>query len=356
MGNSDSLHTNKSGRPKPTNNQRTTSEDSFSNTPNGSLLRINRSLRSSQTSNRNPERRTRNVTQTNLVEKLDRSRITTMLTARTQTNVRRLVIESVHSKINQPTNTRHVQRFERILFQNPVLKVPPQEHILGIVTRKPKSRLRKIVRPKTEQIQAMQRSARRLDVLIDDLLDLSKIDADRFVLTWPEFDIDDPLNELIGEFAPITQNKHQKIVLQQSETPTLLCADRTRVAQVVSNVLSNATKYSPENKNVFLGTRITSSGISLIIRDEGIGMTPEVQEKMFTPFFRAPDATTQTEVGTRLGLVITKSIIQLHGGEISIKSELGTGTTVTITLSNCQTVGHSHPDPTKNRPPVQISE
>jgi len=85
-------------------------------------------------------------------------------------------------------------------------------------------------------------------------------------------------------------------------------------------------------------------------------MTPEVQEKMFTPFFRAPDATTQTEVGTELGLVITKSIIQLHGGEISIKSELGTGTTVTITLSNCQTVGHSHPDPTKNRPPVQISE
>jgi signal transduction histidine kinase len=72
-------------------------------------------------------------------------------------------------------------------------------------------------------------------------------------------------------------------------------------------------------------------------------MTKEVQEQMFTPFFRAPDATTQTEVGTGLGLVITKNIVQLHGGEISIESEPGTGTTVAITLPNCQTAGHSHP-------------
>lgn len=194
-----------------------------------------------------------------------------------------------------------------------------------------------------EQIQAMQRSTRRLDVLIDDLLDLSKIDADRFVLTWSEFDLGDLLNELVGEFAPITQEKRQKIVTQQSASPNALCADRTRIAQVVSNVLSNATKYSPENKSVFLETESTSSHISITIRDEGIGMTPEVQEKMFTPFFRAPDATTQTEVGTGLGLVITKSIVQLHGGEISIKSDPGSGTTVEITLPNCQTNGHSHP-------------
>jgi signal transduction histidine kinase len=93
-----------------------------------------------------------------------------------------------------------------------------------------------------EQIQVMQRSARRLDVLTDDFLDLSKIDANRFVFTWAEFDLNDLLNELVGEFAPMTQDKNQKIILERSENQIILCADRTRVAQVVSNVLCNATK------------------------------------------------------------------------------------------------------------------
>jgi len=81
-------------------------------------------------------------------------------------------------------------------------------------------------------------------------------------------------------------------------------------------------------------------------------MTPDVQEKMFTPFFRAPDATTQTEVGTGLGLVITKSIVQLHGGNISIESEPSSGTTVVITLPNCQIEGQGHPSKMESAPSV----
>ena len=186
-----------------------------------------------------------------------------------------------------------------------------------------------------QQINVMQRSARRLDVLINDLLDVSKLDAGTFSLSKSEFDVEALLEEIAASFAPIVQQKRQKLNIVHGPDPFWLCSDRDRVAQVVINLLSNASKYSGEESVITLGTFAANGKLTFTIKDAGIGMSKEDQKRLFTPFFRASDDATQAEPGSGLGLVIVKSIVELHGGEISLESEPGVGTTVSVTFADC---------------------
>ncbi|MDA0233039.1 MAG: ATP-binding protein, partial [Chloroflexi bacterium] len=126
--------------------------------------------------------------------------------------------------------------------------------------------------------------------------------------------------------------RSQTLTVQSNEDDTWIDADRARISQVITNILSNACKYSPEKTEINLICEIDGDRLHLAIVDHGIGMTGEEQQSLFTAFFRADNETTRTVPGTGLGLVIAKSITELHGGEVRLKSRPGVGTTIELWL------------------------
>ena len=107
---------------------------------------------------------------------------------------------------------------------------------------------------------------------------------------------------------------------------------RDRLSQVISNVLTNASKYSPDDSTIALEVHTHDNRLSVQVRDFGIGISEEDQRKLFTPFFRADNEETRAAPGTGLGLVIAKSIVEMHGGQMSLESEWGAGTTIRFSV------------------------
>jgi len=114
-------------------------------------------------------------------------------------------------------------------------------------------------------------------------------------------------------------------------TPLVL-GDRSRLAQVLDNVLSNALKFTPPGGRVAVGVAVTGDGVVTEVADTGMGMTPEEQERLFQRFFRTAEATRQAIQGTGLGLTISKGIVEAHRGAISVESAKGLGTRFRIIL------------------------
>ena len=182
------------------------------------------------------------------------------------------------------------------------------------------------------QVKVMQRSARRLDVLVDDLLDVSRLERGTLTLNKQSFEVKDLIEELRTAFDPILQAKKQTLDVRYPDGEAWIDADQNRIAQLISNLLSNASKYSDRGAEIVLRLSVEKSSLSIMVEDAGIGMSEETQENLFTPFFRSDDEFTQSEPGTGLGLVISKNIAELHGGTISVSSKHGIGTTVQVSL------------------------
>ena len=145
------------------------------------------------------------------------------------------------------------------------------------------------------------------------------------------------LNEVVDDFAPTANLKHQTLNANFDNQPIWMHGDSVRIAQVLSNLLGNASKYSPEHSTIALGAGVRSGTLTITVSDNGIGISEQDQANLFAPFFRAADQQTQAQAGTGLGLVIVKSIVELHGGQIAIDSEKDVGTTVRISLPDCTT-------------------
>ena len=185
------------------------------------------------------------------------------------------------------------------------------------------------------QITVMQRSSRTLELLINDLLDVSRLDAGTFTLSIEEFDVCELIGEISAAFAPTAQQKSQSLNVDTGQRSIWINGDRDRIAQVITNLLNNAAKYSPMDSGINLSVTRDNSILSCTVHDDGIGMSVEDQKSLFTPFFRAANAETQSEAGTGLGLVIVKSIVELHGGNISFQSKKGVGSTARVTFPDC---------------------
>jgi len=181
-----------------------------------------------------------------------------------------------------------------------------------------------------EFVEAVRRGGRAMNVLVDDLLNLSRIEAGTFKLERQEFDATGALQEHVRSFAPIAESKKQTVAVSLPEESNWVDADPDRFGQVISNLLSNASKYSPEESEIELDARTEGDRLHVAVRDHGIGISRADQRKLFTAFFRAGNKETRSEKGTGLGLCITKSLVEMHGGQISIESEPGTGTAVSF--------------------------
>lgn len=176
------------------------------------------------------------------------------------------------------------------------------------------------------KLEIIDNNGRRLNVLIQDLLDVSRMDMRNLALEPVEFDINECVTDLVESFYPIYDTKQQKLLLEMPAISRSIYADKNRVTRVLTNLLSNASKYSPEDKRVWLKVADVDGHLEFEVRDEGVGISEENQKQMFTAFYRVDTEQTRSIEGTGLGLVIAKGIVEIHGGEMRMDSKLGVGT------------------------------
>jgi len=189
------------------------------------------------------------------------------------------------------------------------------------------------LRPRqTEQLEIIQRNGERLQLLISDLLDVSRIDSGRFTLEEAEFDARLLLDEIVSNFEPILSDKWQRMETSVPDGPVWMHGDHDRLLQVISNLLSNASKYSADGATIELAARTDGNWLRMEVRDYGIGISRADLRKLYIPFFRADNEETREVSGTGLGLLIAKSIVELHDGSMSVESERGVGTTVRVSV------------------------
>jgi signal transduction histidine kinase len=182
-----------------------------------------------------------------------------------------------------------------------------------------------------EYIQDILSSGRHLLSLINDILDLSKVEAGRMELELGPFDLPGAVESatmLVRERA----GRHG-IALELAVDERLgdFVGDERKVRQVLLNLLSNAVKFTPEGGRVEVGARLAEGSVEIAVSDTGVGIAPEDQEAIFEEFRQVGSATRKRE-GTGLGLTLTKKLVELHGGKIWVASELGKGSTFTFTL------------------------
>lgn len=183
-----------------------------------------------------------------------------------------------------------------------------------------------------EDLQKIHNAGRHLLLLINDVLDLSKIEADKITLYNEEFAIKSFIDSIAGFFMPSLQSNLNQLTIHCTEEIGIIYADVTRLRQVLFNLISNANKFT-ENGHITIQVekkiKNDNEWCYISVTDTGIGMTPEEQRKVFNEFTQADTSTTRKYGGTGLGLTISKRFCEMMGGNIKLKSELGKGTTFT---------------------------
>jgi signal transduction histidine kinase len=190
---------------------------------------------------------------------------------------------------------------------------------------------------KHQHLRRIQTTVHHLTQLVSDVLLLDKAEAGKLEFNPTPLDVVVFCRELVEQLQLTASNEHTIRFVSQGEY-TQVCLDEKLVRQILTNLLSNAIKYSHPHGSVHFAVAFVQGEVVFRIQDEGIGIPPEDQEQLFESFHRASNV--GTIPGTGLGLAIVKKCVDLHGGQITMESEVGVGTTFTITLPlNIQNVG-----------------
>jgi GAF domain-containing protein len=183
----------------------------------------------------------------------------------------------------------------------------------------------------TEYLQDILESGRHLLSLINDILDLSKVEAGRMELELSEFDLPNAIDNALILVRERASRRGIKLGHIIDERLGMIGGDERKVKQVLLNLLSNALKFTPEGGRIDVGARLDGDVAEVSVADTGIGIAPADQDAVFEEFRQVGTADRKAE-GTGLGLTLSRKFIELHGGRIWVKSELGTGSTFTFTL------------------------
>src|SRR5438132_13931072 len=182
-----------------------------------------------------------------------------------------------------------------------------------------------------EYLSDILESGRHLLSLINDILDLSKIEAGRMELEPSEFDLPSAIENTLILVRERAQRRGVQLGRTVDERLGIIRADERKVKQVLLNLLSNALKFTPERGEIDVRARVHNGDAEISVADTGVGIAPEDQEAVFEEF-RQVGATARKVEGTGLGLAISRKFIELHGGRIWVKSQPGTGSTFAFTL------------------------
>jgi signal transduction histidine kinase len=181
-------------------------------------------------------------------------------------------------------------------------------------------------------LTTIRNNVNRMAKLVSDLGDISRIESGHLRLEPREVPVWDVIDEVVSMTRTQVIQKNQTVIVDiPAELPKAWC-DRNRLAQILTNLVSNANKYTPEGGAIFIRAIRENGMIQVSVEDNGLGMAPEDQLKLFTQFFRSADEKVRESPGTGLGLSITKNLIELQGGKIWFESEYRKGTSFYFTL------------------------
>jgi signal transduction histidine kinase len=177
----------------------------------------------------------------------------------------------------------------------------------------------------------------RMDRLVADLLDVSRIEAGRLRLEMGPVDMREVVETVVQSVKAEIEAKELALTVEIPTTLQPVWGDQGRLVQILTNLVSNAYKYTPNGGQILISVNgqsasSTTNCLTISVRDSGLGISPEDQRNLFTKFFRADDPRVREVPGTGLGLSITKSLVETHGGEIWFTSEPDQGTVFTFTL------------------------
>jgi signal transduction histidine kinase len=178
-------------------------------------------------------------------------------------------------------------------------------------------------------LEIIDSEGRRLSGLLNDFLDAERLDEGHLHLTPELIDMASVVSDQVRLFEG--QSQKHKLDLEVSETPLPVHGDPNRLAQVIGNLLSNAIKYSPEGGTVEVVAKRDNGHVKVSVRDEGLGIPEDLQERVFAKFFRG-DASASGIPGSGLGLTIARSVVEAHGGQMSFESARGEGSVFSVEL------------------------
>jgi adenylate cyclase len=185
-----------------------------------------------------------------------------------------------------------------------------------------------------EPLQRVNRAGTHLLGLINQVLDLSKIEAGKLELNPQTVQLAPLIEEVIGTARQLAEQNKNRLVVEAQENLGTITVDPMRLRQILLNLLSNACKFTKQGEVKLRARRVRNGGdwIELGIADTGIGMTPEQQAKLFQEFTQADAKTAQKFGGTGLGLAITRKLARMMGGDVMVTSEAGKGSVFTVRL------------------------
>ncbi len=197
-------------------------------------------------------------------------------------------------------------------------------------------------------LKKIETSGQQLLDTINDVLEMSRIESGRVELEQERVCLESLLSKVEDLVIPQMDSKHIRLIRQWEPQETWVICDRSQLSRSLMNMLSNACKFTPENGSVTLAMRQTEKQentvtCEFVVRDTGIGMSPEFAKRLFMPFERENTSTVSKVQGTGLGMAITKSFVDRMGGTIEVKSQKGEGTTLTMRLRFQTAAPDEHP-------------
>jgi len=184
-----------------------------------------------------------------------------------------------------------------------------------------------------EYTRTINRAATQLLTVIDDILNFSKLDAGNMEIKNIEFNLREYLEDTVSMLSPAAHDKKiEMVLLIGSDVPDTVFADPLRITQVMTNLVNNAVKFTDEGSIITHVKMVDDERLSIAIIDTGIGIGDEAKQELFRPFYQEDASVTRKRGGTGLGLVISRNLVEMMGGNIEFESQQGRGTTFTITI------------------------
>ncbi len=209
-------------------------------------------------------------------------------------------------------------------LKNPLAAMRTSLYLLGRFADEPLKR--------GQYMAALDSHVLRLDSMLEDLLSLSRLDHATDAFRFEPVDLSDLLHHVVEDHRPLAVQRQQHLEFHDAVEAPALKLDRVKFSQALSNLLMNASSYTPEGGRIGIATRLAHNHLHIDVSDTGIGISPEDQAHVFERFYRADKARGSSSGGSGLGLSIAQFIVEAHGGEISLRSAPGQGSVFTISL------------------------
>jgi len=208
----------------------------------------------------------------------------------------------------------------------------PMTSIRGYADMLGKGMVGPLTKEQQDFINTITRNVARMQVLVSDLQDVSRIETDQLRLNMKPTSLAEALESALESTQGQIEARSQQLTMELPEDLPQVHADPARLAQILTNLLSNAYKYTPEGGHIHVRTWRAGEYVHCAVSDTGIGMCPEDCDQLFTKFFRSENPAVREMPGTGLGLCIVKSLVELQGGEIEVESQVGEGSLFTFTV------------------------